>query len=141
MAIHLPLAAKISETKRQLADEVKRRDLIRDIEQLRGEVDNFSDRLPVKTDTNEWVQYVLDGVREFPIRVTTLNPLEPQRAGPYNFVVLHVELEGAFHDLDAFVGWLECNERLFRVDDVKISHARNSSEALHVQLTVLGVMG
>jgi Tfp pilus assembly protein PilO len=141
VAIYWPLATHLAETKRQLAQEEKRRDLIRDIEQLRGEVNNFKDRLPAKTDTNEWVQYVLDGLRGFPLRVTTLDPAEPQRVGPYNVVVLQIELEGAFHDLDAFVNWLETNERLFRVDEVKISHARHGSDALQVQLKVLGVMG
>jgi len=36
---------------------------------------------------------------------------------------------------------LETNERLFRVDSVKIAPARTGSETLNVQLTVLGVMG
>lgn len=141
VGIYWPLSASITETTRKLNREEKRRELARSIEQLRVQTNSFKDRLPAKTDTNEWVQYVLGGIRGFPLKVTTLDPAAAQHVGPYEVVVLHVELEGAFRDLDAFLEWLEGNERLFRVDAVKIAPARGSSDTLQMQLTVLGLMG
>jgi Tfp pilus assembly protein PilO len=139
--VYLPLSARIDAASRRLAREQKRRDLARDIEQLRAQVSAFKHRVPEKTDTNEWVQYVLVGVRGFPVKLVALDPGEPQRLGPYKAIVLRIELEGVYHDVDAFLNWLETNDRLFRVDAVKIAPARTGSEMLNMQLTVLGVMG
>ena len=61
--------------------------------------------------------------------------------GPYKAIVLRIELEGAYADLHGFLGWLETNERLFRIDTVKIQPHRSGDGTLIMQLTVLGVMG
>ena len=140
-AIYLPLSAKISDAERWLSQEQKRRDLTRDIEQLRAQVNAFKDRVPEKTDRNEWVQFVLGGIRSLPLKLVALDPGDTQPLGPYKAIVLRIELEGGYHDMDAFLNWLETNERLFRIDTVKITPARGGSETLNMQLTVLGVMG
>lgn len=139
--VYLPLRSRIDDAARRLAHEQKRRDLARDIEQLRAQVGAFKGRVPEKTDTNEWVQYVLAGVRGFPVKLVALDPGETQPLGPYKAIVLRIELEGVYHDVDAFLNWVETNERLFRVDAVKLTPARSGSETLNMQLTVLGVMG
>ena len=139
--IYLPMSASIADSERRLSGEQKRRDLARDIEQLRAQVGAFQDRVPEKTDTNEWAQYVLAGIRGFPLKLVTLDPGDLQSLGPYKMVVLRIELEGVYRDMDAFLNWLETNDRLFRVDSVKIAPARTGSDSLNMQLTVLGVMG
>ncbi len=141
LGIYMPLSGRIAELAPKLAQEQKRLSLARDIEHLRHQVDTYKDRLPDKTDTNEWVQYVLEGIRNFPLKLVALDPAAPRRAGPYKAVVLHIEIEGAFSDLDSFLHWLESNDRLMRVDAVKIEPARGERKTLVMQLTVLGVMG
>jgi Tfp pilus assembly protein PilO len=140
VGIYWPLDAKVADTKRRLTLEENRQQLILDIEKLRDEVKNFKDRVPAQTDTNEWVQYVLGGIRKFPVKVAVLDPAERQRIGPYSIIVLQIELEGMFHDLDAFIHWLESNDRLIRLDAVKLTPVRGGP-VLQMQLTVLGLMG
>ena len=84
------------------------------------------------------MQYVLAGVRKFPLKLTNLDSDDPQRVGPYEAVVLHVELAGGFQHLDAFLHWLESNHRLFRVDSAKIAPSRGERGGLVMQLTLLG---
>lgn len=139
--ICLPLGGRIEETARKLAREQKRKELAADIEQLRTQVDTLEARLPKDTDANEWVQYLLHGVRQFPLKLTALDSDSPERVGPYEAVVLHLELEGAFGDLDSFLHWVESNQRLFRVETARIAPARQSSDSLTMQLTLLGLKG
>ena len=141
MAIYLPLRDGIEDTRHKLSGERKRLNLARDIEHLRNQYQNFKHRLPEKSDPNEWVQYVLGGVRRFPLKLTTLDSDPLRDVGPYQAVVLRIELEGSFPDLHGFLGWLETNERLFRVDAVKIQPHRTGNGTLVMQLTVLGVLG
>jgi hypothetical protein len=139
--IYLPLSARIDETVRNLKNERKRQDLCCEVECLRAQVETFAARLPQKTDTNEWVQYLLGGVRKLPLHLLALDSGTPQRVGPYESVVFHVELEGAYRDLDAFLYWLETNQRMFRVDLAKIVPARDGKGRVVMQLTLSGLKG
>lgn len=139
--IYMPLSARIDETSAKLAKERKRQALANDVDSLRAQVSKFQSRLPEGTDTNEWVHYVLDGIREFPLKLVTLDSGSPRRVGPYTAIVLTLELEGSFHDLDSLLYWLEANERLFRVESAKIAPARNANDRLVMRLTLLGMKG
>lgn len=141
VGIYTPLNNGIVDTARRLNQEQKRLDLARDIEHLRTQVESYKDRLPAAKDPNEWVQYVLGGVRGFPLKLVTLDVDTPREMGPYKAVVVRFELEGAFHDMDALLRWFESNERLFRVDAVNINPHRSGNGTLVMQLTVLGMMG
>jgi Tfp pilus assembly protein PilO len=141
VAIYMPFNGHIEETTRKLNHERKRNNLADEIEQLRAQVESFQARLPEETDTNEWMQYVLGAIRETPLRLASLDSDDPQRVGPYEAVVLQLELEGAFEDLDSFLYWVESNERLFRVDSARIAPPRDENGKLSMQLTLLGLKG
>jgi len=140
VGLYMPLSSRIDDTARKLSKERARYALIEEVEGLRAEVDKFQARLPEKTDTNEWVQYVLEGSREFPIKLVNLGTRSPERVGPYEAVVLQVEVAGTFQELDSFLHWLETNERLFRVDSARIARARTEN-SLVMQFTLLGMKG
>lgn len=141
LAIYWPFSAQIGDLSRQLKAEKRHIELARDVAALQLEVDSFQDRLPEKTDTNEWVQYVLGGVRLLPLKLISLDPESTPNVGPYQAVVLKIELEGGFHDLNSFLNWLASNQRLFRVNNLKLAPARDEVSVLSMQLTVMGVMG
>ena len=141
VGIYMPLSGGMESTDRQLAQEQKRLELACDVEHLRAQFDSFKDRLPKQRDPNEWVQYVLDGVRKFPLKLAKLDAEAARDLGPYKVVVLRMEIEGSFCDMDTFLAWLEANERLFRVDAVKIAPHRSGNGKLIMQLVLLGVMG
>jgi hypothetical protein len=140
-AAYMPLADQIEATSRTLAAETKRLDAAREIESLRSQYEKFRDRLPEKSDPNEWVEYVLGGVRRFPLKLVQWDSEPIREVGPYKAVALRVELEGAFPDMNGFLNWLETNERLFRIDLVRIQPHRSGNGTMVMQLTVLGVMG
>jgi len=137
--ICMPLSGRIDETSKKLNQERKRQRLAEDVRHLEQQVAKFELRLPEGTDSNEWVQYVLDGTREYPMKLASLDSDAPKRVGPYTAVVLRMEIEGDYRDLDSFLCWLEGNERLFRVDSARIAPARHSLDTLVMQLTLLGL--
>lgn len=141
LAVYMPLTSDIDTTARALAAEQKRLELACDIEHLRAQYRRFQHRLPPKADPNEWVQYVLGGIRTFPLKLARFDTDPPRTVGPYKAVALRIELEGAFRAHSAFLRWLETNERLFRVESLNIVPHRSASGILVVQLTVLGMMG
>ena len=141
VGIYMPLGGRVEELRRDLSGERTLQSLATDAEYLRAQVDMFQDRLPKDADTNEWVQYVLEGTRQFPLKLINMDSDKPKRVGPYQAVALRVELEGAIHDLESFLYWLETNQRLFRVESAKIAPAREECTALVMQLTVLGLNG
>jgi hypothetical protein len=141
MGIYMPLSGQIETSSRQLVLETKRLDLARDIEHLRSQHAKFEHRVPKKSDADEWVQYVLGGIRRFPLKLVAWDTEPMKDVGPYKAVVLRLELEGAFPDMNGFLGWLETNERLFRVDMVRIQPHRSGNGTMVMQLSVLGIMG
>ena len=141
VGVYMPLSSGMETTSRKLAQEKRRLDLARDIEHLRAQSESFQNRLPEQRDPNEWVEYVLSGVRSFPVKLAKLDADAARDLGPYKAVVLRMEFEGSFSGLDSFLGWLESNERLFRVDSVKIAPHKGGNGKLTMQLVVLGVMG
>lgn len=141
VGLYLPVSQAIAETSSELAQEQKRVKLARDIEHLRAQMERFEKRLPKDTDVNEWVQYILEGIRDYPLKLVKLESRDVRTVGQYQAVVLNIELEGVFPDMDRFLRWVESNERLFRMDEVRIVPLRSNKERQVLELVVLGVMG
>jgi Tfp pilus assembly protein PilO len=138
--IFLPLSGALEEATRRRAEGQRRLDLARDVARLRREYHRMEGRLPAGTDANEWVEYVLGGIRRHPLKLVTLESEKPRAVGPYQAVVLRISLEGSFAELNRFLRWLDGNERLLRVDALKLDpDPKQGSLTMH--LTVLGMMG
>jgi Tfp pilus assembly protein PilO len=148
--VYSPLVAQIDDAKNKLSQEQKRAELAANIEQLQARCSRFAKRIPQQTDGKEWLQYMHEGIRRFPLRLTKLDYLSPRQVGPYRAAVLTIVLEGSFFDLDQFLRWLESNPRLLRVDDIGIglangdksgntAAAAENKDDMIMQLTVLGL--
>jgi Tfp pilus assembly protein PilO len=142
-AVYLPLGNSIAAATANLEDAKKRLGLADEVAQLRKQFQKVEKRLPAGTDSNEWVQYVLAGIRRSPLKLNAFNPAKPQVIGPYSIVVLKLNLSGSYADIDRFLCWLESNERLFRVDSVKLAPgaSKDSQDELNMDILVLGLMG
>jgi hypothetical protein len=138
---YLPASSEIEEAGRAKAAATAHAAVAREIHALRAETEKFRDRLPRGTDPNEWVEYVLAGFRDRPVRLLKLEPKGLRKHGPFPVVILQIELSGKFADLDAALAWIEDNPRLFRIDSASIDKGRGSDRDLILRLTVLGVMG
>jgi Tfp pilus assembly protein PilO len=138
--IYLPMSAALEEATQRRGVKQKRLEQGRDVQQLQAQFEQFARRLPAGKDPNEWVEYLLGGIRRFPLKLETLQAEAPRTMGPYKVVGLRIALEGTFADLNRFLGWLDENERLLRVESIKMDPDSKKSR-LTMQLTVLGLMG
>ena len=141
LAGYTPMSARVAATTVQLDRDRKRLALATEVETLRAVASDFADRLPPRSDPNEFPQYVLDGVRSFPLKLLSLAPDPPRDAGPYQVDAVRVELEGQYEGVDALLRWIESNRRLLRVDNLKITPDSKQPDVLKVQMGVLGLMG
>ena len=149
VGIFLPFGGRLDQSRRALKEQRDLRELAREVESMRAQVEMFRDRLPSNADTNEWIQYVLEGIRQYPLKLVNMDSGKTRRVGIFKAVALGVELEGEMADLDALLSWLESDQRIFRVDSVKIAPARadnnkknqnqDDDSALVMQLIVLGL--
>ncbi len=138
-AVYSPLHEKIVETTKKLERDKKLIQLAIKMEQLQEQYDKFEDRIPRNTDSKEWVQYMLDGIRLFPLKLVRFDCREPKRVGPYRAIILKVELEGSYLEMDKFIRWLESNKRLLRVDEISIAPSRSGKHVTVLRITVLGL--
>lgn len=137
--VFVPLRSRIDKTARDRAQSEAHLSLARDIEALRTETKAFKGRIPTHADTNEWVEYLLGGVREFPVKMLKLEPKGMRKHGPFEVVALQIELQGSYRDLDAMLAWIEVNPRLLRIDSLVFEPSRGKAETLDLKLTVLGM--
>ena len=138
---YTPMRDRIGATAAKLDRDRKRLALATEVEALRGEAAEFADRLPPRSDPNEFLQYVLDGVRSGPLKLVSLTPDKPKDAGPYQIAAVRVDLEGKYKDIDAFLRWAENDRRLLRVDSFKVDPDSKEPDTLKVSLSILGLMG
>ena len=137
--VYVPMSGRIEQVAKNRAQVEAHLVLARDIEALRRTAEVFKDRLPAHTDTNEWVEYLLAGVRKFPVKLLRLEPQGIRKHGPFDVVLLQVELQGEFQDLDAVLAWLEVNPRFLRVDSLNFLPSSGKGKGLGLKLTVLGI--
>ena len=138
-AIYGPFRTKIAVAEQRLATEQARQQLYHDVEFLRAQVEMFEYRLPEGDDTNAWVQYVIDGIRQYPLKLVNLDSDQVRRVGPYRAVAMRIDLEGSMEDLDRLLYWLETDERLFRIESTKIEPASLDGRRRFMQITLLGL--
>ncbi|MBN1395739.1 MAG: hypothetical protein JW959_12015 [Pirellulales bacterium] len=133
--------SSIAETNKKLTNDKQMISLAFKMEGLQKQYDEFKDRIPKKTDSKEWGQYMLDGIRHFLVTLIQLDCEPPKRIGPYKVIVLKISLEGKFKELNKFLHWLEANERLLRIDDISLSPLRGGKNGAALRITVLGLSG
>jgi hypothetical protein len=139
--VSVPASSGIEQANRSRSAASAHAAVAKEIQGLRAEMAKFRDRLPGGTDPNEWVEYLLAGFRDRPVRLLKLEPKGVRKHGPFPLVILQIELSGRFADLDAALAWIEDNPRLFRIDSASIDRGRGGERELILRLTVLGVMG
>jgi Tfp pilus assembly protein PilO len=140
-AFYRPRAAEIDRTSARVERERKRVRLAREVESLRGQVRKFKDRLPEKTDSNEWFQYFLSMVRNHPIKLIMLDTDAPKEIGEYKAMVIRIDVEGNYRDVNQFMKRIEADRRLLRIDVIKVDPNKDGEGNVTAKLVVLGVMG
>jgi Tfp pilus assembly protein PilO len=138
--IDLPLNNKIDVTTDKLASSRNQLKLAAEVEQLRKQFQQVEKRLPQQTDV-EWKDFVLDELRRSPLKLESFSPGTVQAGGAYQVITLNIKLSGSLEEVGKFVQWLESNDRLFRVDSLKLAPANiNGDDCINMDIIVLGVI-
>lgn len=137
MGVYVPLSDRIDENRAVLATERDRNGAITDVEELRKQVEAYDTRIGEYKGTNDWVQYMLDGLRAYPVKLRDMESRPPRKVGPYVAVTLSMEIEGTYPRLKDFVEWLESSDRVLRVDLLRFE---KRPKALLMKITVLGLI-
>jgi len=139
--VYQQLSGKIDGTKRQLNKETERETLANEVDMLRAQKEFFEDRLKKDSDANEWIQYVLGGVRSLPLELINLDSEEERTAGSYKCVAMRLSVSGEMKDLGQLLLWLETNDRIFRIDVLAIEPLRQHETHRQMTITLLGLKG
>ncbi len=138
--VYMPLSDRIQETTQKLDDAKKSLALIHGIEGLQKQYRLVEGRLVMQTDPKEWLSYMLEGIRRFPLKLTNINCGGIRNVGPCRVMILHLDIECDFFTIDRFLRWLEADKRLFRVDLIRFA-PRGPNKGLAIHMVVLGLMG
>lgn len=138
MAVYRPLVGQIETKQRQLVSQKKRAGLIANVEALRKQTKIYRPRIGEKSDTNEWVQYILRGLRKSGVKLRDMSSRQPRKVGPYKAIVLTVEVQGNYKAVKSLMEWLDQSDRLLRVDTIRCQKKLGSIE---VKVILLGLVG
>lgn len=138
MAVYRPLVGQIETKQRELVAQKKRANLIASVEASRKQAKVYRPRISEKSDTNEWVQYILMGLRKSGVKLRDMSSRQPRKVGPYKAIVLTVEVQGNYKTVKSLMEWLEQSDRLLRVDSMR---CQKKLGAIEMKITVLGLVG
>lgn len=140
-----PTTTEIDDTAKKIEQTRGRLTLAKEIEHLRRQVALFKDRIPRDAGPNEWLQYMLVGSRQFRrLKLESVDTTGVREVKPYKAVVIRLEVEGPFREIEAFLRWLESNPRLLRLDTLALSpvtRGASSQSKIKANVLVLGING
>jgi Tfp pilus assembly protein PilO len=134
-----PLSELVSATTAQVDRERKRLSTAKEIKELRKSLVPYQGCIPAEADTNELLNRLIDHVRSTPLRLLDLKPETPKDLGPFDALGLQLTLEGHFADLDAFLGWIETERRLLRIDSIKVDPNNQDPSQLKAQIILVSL--
>ena len=135
--IYYPLSGQIAEKRAAVAAEKERLETVQQVESLRRDVTEFRSRIGKQSDSNEWVQYLLDGSRKIGVQLRGMEIKEPRKIGPYMAVSLQMEVQGTYPQVQSFVEWLDQSDRLLRVESLRLEKTPN---IILMKIYVLGLV-
>jgi Tfp pilus assembly protein PilO len=133
-----PMCDRIVRNTALTESERRRAATAQQIEGLRKVLVPFTKRIPEHAGQNELVQYVMAHVRQSPVKLVDLKPTKTRELGPFDNIGLRLQFDASYEDLDAFLGWVENDHRLLRVDSLKVEPTKDHA-LLNVQLDLLSL--
>jgi hypothetical protein len=140
VGVYLPLSGRADDMERKATHEKERLALIKDLEHLREDYKEIKKHLPTKWVPSDWAAYLSDGTRKH--EGLTLIGLETQSTRsmpPFKLAVFMLVLDGTFPLFDDYLRWLDTNDKILRVDTVKIEPS-DRGDTLSMKILVQCVM-
>ena len=136
-AVYVPFSKRLAKQQAQLEKQTAKANAIRDVENLRKQINLYKDRIPKISATNGWVQYILGGIRKNHVKLRDMSTRQPRKVASYKALVMEVEMEGTYPNLKKFVEWLEQSDRLLRIDGIRF---KKRQDCLLMKVVVLGLV-
>lgn len=137
VGIYMQFSGRINKAREQFAEEKQRSEYIGDVEKLRKMSHLYQARIGKLNTTNDWVEYLLDGLSNCDVKLRDMESKEPKKLGAYKAISLSMEIEGTYPELKAYVEWLDMSEHLLRIDSLRFE---KRPEYLLMKLNILGVI-
>jgi Tfp pilus assembly protein PilO len=134
-----PLSEETAATTAKIVSERKRVAGSRQIEQLKKALAPYKGRVPAEAGLNELMQHVIAHMRSSPLKLLDLKPEKSKDLGPYEALGLKLTLEGRFAEFDEFLNWVETDQRLLRIDAIKLDPVTNDPSRLAAQVVLLSL--
>ncbi|MGP0063257.1 MAG: type 4a pilus biogenesis protein PilO [Isosphaeraceae bacterium] len=134
-----PTSEHLAATTTRIDRERKRVATAREIEQLKKDVAPSLGLIPADADVQELMRHVIDHLRSSPLTLIEVKPDKPKDLGPFEAITLQLKVEGRFAEIDEFLGWVEKDRRLMRIDSIKLDPASKNVGRLSAQLSVLSL--
>lgn len=131
-----PLSEQVAATTSRVAVERKRIATARQIDKLKKSLVPYRE-IGGSADIHELMRHVIGRIRSSPLRLIDLKPEKPKDLGPYEAIGLRLSLQGSFAEVDEFLGWIETEKRLFRVDSLRLTPDTRQPGRLSAQLTLM----
>jgi hypothetical protein len=135
--VYIPFSRDINNIKKLYSIEKERYDCITDCEKLQKQAELYEALIAEKSDTNEWVNFLLDGLRKFKVKLRGMESKQQRKVGPYRAAAFSMEIEGSYPQLETYVEWLESSDSLVRIDSMQFE---KKPAALTMKILVLGVV-
>jgi Tfp pilus assembly protein PilO len=134
-----PTIEHVAATTARIGRERKRVATAREIEQLKAALAPSLGLIPAEADVQELMRHVIDHLRSSPLTLIEIKPDKAKDLGPYEAMGLQLRLEGRFAEIDEFLGWVETDGRLLRIDSIKLDPAGKGTGRLSAQITLLSL--
>lgn len=133
-----PLSERVAATTARVAVERKRVATAKEIERLKKSLAPYRD-LAGSGDVHELMRHLMRHLRSSPLRLIDLKPEKAKDLGPYEAIGLKLNLEGSFDDMDRFLGWIEGEKRLLRIDSIRLTPNGREGGRLAGQITLVSL--
>jgi Tfp pilus assembly protein PilO len=134
-----PLSQETTATTATIIRERKRVATAREIDQLKKAMAPFKGRVPAGSDANELMRHVIARIRTTPLKLLDLKPEKSKDLGPYETLAIKLTFEGKFAEIDSFLAEVEIDERLLRIDSIKLDPAAKDPSRLAAQVTLVSL--
>jgi Tfp pilus assembly protein PilO len=135
-----PLSEQTAATKADIIKERKRVATARQIEQLKKAMVPNQGCTPAGTDLAELMRHLIAHMRSSPLKLLDLKPEKSKSLGSYEVLCLSLTLEGRFADIDEFLRWAETDQRLLRIDSIRLSPASKDPNRLAAQVALASLV-
>jgi Tfp pilus assembly protein PilO len=111
----------------------------RQIEQLKKSMAPFKGRVLAGADISELMNHVIIHMRTSPLKLLDLKPEKSKDLGPFEALGLKLALEGRYSEIDDFLKWVETDQRLLRIDAIKLDPLAKDPSRLTAQVVLVSL--